>query len=104
MNIGLMILSAVIATVGLILITEYAGRRKARYFKQFLTFLAVGPFIYILVGVMLVMVFDPDSTEAASLAAADNIMSQMPTSLVSAYVGEAVGVFLWGIYRFLKCL
>ena len=104
MNIGLIIFSAVITTVGLILITEFAGRKYANYSKKFLIFLAIWPFMIILIQLLLTTITDPDSAGAAGIAASDKIMAVFPQSILSGYIGEAVGFVTWGIYRWIKRL
>ncbi len=104
MNIGLMIFSAAITTVGLILITEFAGRKYANYFKKFLVFLAIWPFMIVLIQLLLTTLIDPDSADAAGIATLNKIMTVFPESLLSGYIGEAVGFVIWGIYRWIKRL
>ena len=102
MNIGLMIFSVIITTLGLIVISELAGRKAKRYFSQFLTFLVFWPVISISLKVLLVMVINPDSAEVVSTNAADQILSLLPEFMMSGYIGEAVGFIAWSIYRWIK--
>lgn len=104
MNVGLMIFSAVVTTGALIFITEFAGRRYSNYFKKFLVFIAIWPFMIVLIQLLLTTLTDPESVGAAGIAATDKIMAVFPESIVSGYIGEAVGFIVWSVYRWTKRL
>jgi hypothetical protein len=104
MNISLMILTAIITTVGLIIITKYAGRKQVSYVKKILKFLVIAPFLIILIKLLFVMVINPDETSAASSTAAEKMIEMLPETVLSAFIGDAVGFVIWGIYRWVKRL
>jgi hypothetical protein len=99
MNIGLMVFSAFITTLGLIFITKYGGRRASRYFKQFLAFLAIWPFLAVCLKLLVTMSTNFDNASTASIDAAEQMIALLPEFLISGYIGEAVGFVLWGIYH-----
>lgn len=99
-----MIFTAFITTVGMILITEYAGKRYANYVKKFLGFLLIWPFLFIALRLLFLMLIDLDNAGAASSAASDEMLSMLPEFIASAYIGEAAGFVIWGIYRRVKRL
>ncbi len=102
MNISLMIITAVITTLGLVIITEYLGRKRAFSVKKFLEFLAIAPVLSILIHFLFSMAIDLDNAGEASLAAFEELTTMLPETIVSALIGEVVGIILWGIYRWVK--
>lgn len=102
MNIWLMIITAFITTVGIILITQYAGRRQANYVKKFLGFLAIWPFIVIVLRLLLLVLIDIDKAGAASPDATEDMLERIPEFIISGYIGEAAGFVIWRVYRWIK--
>jgi hypothetical protein len=102
MNLFLLIFSAIITTTGIIVIAEFAGRKRARYVRQFLAFLAIWPFLSIVLNFLLSMILDPDSAGEVSLTAGEQMHAMLPEFLLSGYIGEAVGFVVWGVYRWIK--
>lgn len=102
MNIWIIIISAVITTIGLIIITQFMGRRAARSVNKILGFLAIVPFLSILIKLLLSMVINPDNANAASTTAANQMLEMLPESILSGYIGDVAGIVLWGLYRRIK--
>jgi hypothetical protein len=102
MNISLIILTAIISTIGIILITEYAGRKRASSLKKLLGFLAIAPFLSILIKLLFAMLTNIDNAGAVSSTAADEMTTMLPEMIFSGYIGDFVGLILWGIYRWVK--
>ena len=104
MDISLMMLSALVTTIGLIIITEVGGRRKAKIVNQFLAYLAIAPILIVLISVIFAMIFNPDASTDIASSAASKIPSMLPGMILSTVIGEFIGGFVWGLYKVLRRL
>ena len=102
MNIRLIISSTIITILGLVFITEFLGRRRSAPIKKIVEFLAIAPFLSILIRLLLSMVSDFDNAGKASSVAAEEMITMLPETILSAVIGEVVGFVIWRIYRWLK--
>jgi hypothetical protein len=98
----LIFFSACFTVIGLIAITELAGKKSAGYFKKFLWFLGILPFLLILFGLVSDVYSAPDTTGTATTTAVKQAVVLLPSFIISGYIGNAVGGVFWWIYRMFK--
>jgi hypothetical protein len=99
-NIELIIVTAIITTIGLILITVSFGKKAGRSTNRILGIIGFVPLGIVAIKLIIAITIDHD-TEAGGKAI-DTVIEMLPETVISALIGYVAGVFLWGIYRKIK--
>ena len=101
MNIQQIIISAIVTTLGLIVITEVWGKRRANFVGKVLLFISIAPLLLVIAGPVISYLINSNNTSDLGPAASKEI-ALLPGFLLSSYIGDAIGGAIFGVYRWVK--
>ena len=93
------VLSAIVTSVGLIIITEFWGKRRAKSINMILLFVSIARFLLVLLRPLFDTLIDVNNSNELSSAVFNEMLPMLPAFIISSYIGSAVGGVVFGIYK-----
>ena len=102
LDIQQIVVSAIVTSIGLIIITEFWGKRRAKSINTILAFVSIAPLLLVLLRPLFDMLIDVNNSNELSSAVFNEMLPMLPAFIISSYIGSVVGGVVFGIYRWVK--